>query len=223
MRIFLATALVAAIGMHAAGEQPRPGANPCVEGANRSPRLRPVDEARLQPEFLAYRERLQAAVARRDVDAIVEAADPGIRLGFDASGGVDALRRLLADRPELWDELRDVLAHGGRFTSPTSFAAPYVYSNWPERFDSFECAAVTGTHVRVRSKPALDAPIVTAVSYSIVRLLEPPQGNLWVPIELGDGRTGYIWHAYVRSPVDYRALFNRLEGRWLMTAFVAGD
>ena len=123
----------------------------------------------------------------------------------------------------MWDELREVLARGGRFSSPTSFAAPYVYANWPERFDSFECAAVIGTHVRVRSRPALDAPIVTAVSHSIVRLIEPAQGKLWARVQLGDGRTGYMWHAYVRSPVDYRALFNLVDGRWKMTAFVAGD
>jgi hypothetical protein len=32
-----------------------------------------------------------------------------------------------------------------------------------------------------------------------------------------------MWHAYVRSSVDYRALFNLIDGRWRMTAFVAGD
>jgi len=223
MRSFLAFAVAAAIGMQAAGAQPRSAANPCVDEANRNPRLMPMDEAPSRPEFLAYRDRLQAAVAQRDVDEVVEAADPGIRLGFDGSGGRDELRRLLAARPELWDELREVLALGGSFPSPTSFAAPHVYANWPEQFDSFECAAVTGTHVRVRSRPALDAPIVATVSYSIVRVIEPAQGKLWVPIELADGRTGYMWHAYVRSPADYRALFNRRDGRWLMTGFVAGD
>ena len=48
-------------------------------------------------------------------------------------------------------------------------------------------------------------------------------GTLWSHVRLGDGRTGYIWHAYVRSPVDYRTLFNLSDGRWRMTAFVSGD
>jgi hypothetical protein len=123
----------------------------------------------------------------------------------------------------LWDELRVVLARGGRFSSPASFAAPYVYANWPGQFDAFECAAVTGTNVRLRSAPKLDAPIVSTMSYSIVRLMEPAPGQLWSRVQLGDGRTGYMWHAYVRSSVDYRALFNLIDGRWRMTAFVAGD
>ena len=112
---------------------------------------------------------------------------------------------LFADRPELWDELRVVLARGGRFSSPSSFAAPYVYANWPEQFDSFECAAVTGTNVRLRSAPRLDAPIVAPVSYSIVRLIGAGDlASYGRAVQLGDGRTGYMWHAYVRSSVDYR-------------------
>jgi hypothetical protein len=61
------------------------------------------------------------------------------------------------------------------------------------------------------------------VSYSIVRLIDRADGELWGHVRLGDGRRGYIWHAYVRSPADYRALFTLIDGRWRMTAFVSGD
>lgn len=182
-----------------------------------------MDEAASKPDFLRYRARLQTAVEQRDVEAVIEASAPGIRLGFDASGGADALRTRFAERADMWGELREVLARGGTFSSPASFAAPYVYSTWPERFDSFECAAVTGTSVRLRSAPALDAPIVATVSDEIVRVIEPASGGMWSRIQRGNGRTGYMWHAYVRSPVGYRALFNLIDGRWKMTAFVAGD
>jgi len=223
VRTFLALALAAFIGLVAAAEQPRTKNNPCVAKGNTNPKLLPIDDAASKPDFLSYRLRLQLAVERRDVGAVIDAADPGIRLGFDGSGGAATLRTLFSDRPELWDELRVVLARGGRFSSPSSFAAPYVYANWPEQFDAFECAAVTGINVRLRSAPKLDAPIVAPVSYSIVRLTEPAAGQLWSRVQLGDGRTGYMWHAYVRSSVDYRALFNLIDGRWRMTAFVAGD
>ena len=71
--------------------------------------------------------------------------------------------------------------------------------------------------------PRLDAPVVAPVSYSIVRLIDRADGELWSHVRLGDGRRGYIWHAYVRSPADYRALFALIDGRWRMTAFVSGD
>jgi hypothetical protein len=224
VRTFLAFVVVALFAPSVvAAEQPRSTENPCADRANRKPRLMPVDEASSTPDFAAYRARLLAAVNRRDVDAVVDAADPGIRLGFDASGGRDALRKLFAETSESWEELRAVLALGGSFSSPSAFAAPYVYSRWPEAFDSFECAAVIGRNVRLRAAPRLDAPIMTSLSYSIVQVLQSGADEQWPAVQRGDGRSGYIWHAYVRSPVDYRALFNRIDGRWRMTAFVAGD
>ena len=221
-KTFIVVALVVVVGQGMSGEQPRASATPCVQPGNRSPRLLPVDEASSIPEFFQYRARLQTTVERRDINALVEAADPAIRMGFYAEGA-GALRKVFAEDPMLWDELRVVLANGGRFSMPTAFMAPYVYSNWPDRLDSFECVAVTGSNVRLRMAPRPDAVIVTSVTYPIVRLLAKTDDNMWAHVQLGDGRTGYIWDAYVRSPVNYRALFNLIDGRWRMTAFVSGD
>jgi hypothetical protein len=223
VRTFIVLALVAVMGLPGSAGQSRPAANPRVQGS-RPPRLLPVDEASSKPDFLAYRARLQGAVERRDVEAVVEAVDPGIRLGFDASGGLDTLRKTFAERSESWEELRVVLAHGGSFSTPTAFEAPYVYSDWPDQFDAFECVAVIGKNVRLRRTPRLDASIITTISYPIVQRLDRAGGaSLWSHVRLGDGREGYVWHAYVRSPVDYRALFSLSDGQWRMTAFVSGD
>jgi hypothetical protein len=213
--------IVAVFSIGEASAQTRAVANPCVEPGNRSPRLLPVDEASSRPEFLAYRRQLEVAVARRDLDAVAAALDPGIRLGFDASGGIEAFRKQFTERSELWEQLARVLALGGSFRTPTGFEAPYVFSRWPDRFDSFECAAITGRNVRVRGAAQLDGPILTTVSHAIVRVLD--RGEMWSQVQLGDGRRGFVSGAYVRSPVDYRALFNLVDGRWRMTAFVAGD
>ena len=223
MRTFLVLALTAMIAVRAAGRQPTAAENPCIEKGRTNPRLLPVDEASSSPEFSQYRARLQMAVERRDLEAVVAAADSDIRLGFDGSGGHDGLRRAFSEDPTLWDELRVVLALGGSFPMPMAFAAPYVYSAWPGEFDAFECAAVTGAKVRVRTAPRLDAPMMTAVTHSIVRLLASSDDGKWAQVQLADGRKGYIWRTYVRSPVYYRALFNLIDGRWRMTAFVAGD
>ena len=220
---FIIAAFVALSTMPWSAQETRTSAEPCVQPGNRNPRLLPIDEGASRPEFAAYRARLQAAVARRDVDAVIAEIDPGIRLGFDASGGVAAFRTLVVERSESWEELRVVLAMGGTFSSPAAFAAPYVYARWPDQLDSFECAAITGRNVRLRRAPRLDAPITALVSHPIVRLLQTGTEKQWSHVRLGDGRTGYVWHAYVRSPVDHRALFNLVDGRWRMTAFVAGD
>jgi hypothetical protein len=34
---------------------------------------------------------------------------------------------------------------------------------------------------------------------------------------------GFVALQYIRSPVDYRAYFQKSGGRWRMTLFIAGD
>jgi hypothetical protein len=123
-----------------------------------------------------------------------------------------------------------VLALGGGFRGDSAFAAPYVFSRWPEAFDAFEHATVLGADVRVRAEPRLGSPVLAALSFEIVKLsnsgrsrLTREQAKEWTAVELRGGRTGYIASRYVRSSVAYRALFNKVGGRWRMTAFVAGD
>ena len=42
-------------------------------------------------------------------------------------------------------------------------------------------------------------------------------------VPLSKLRIGYIKSEFVRSPIDYRAMFEFSNGRWLMTFFAAGD
>lgn len=189
-------------------------------------KLLPVDEAARDPEFFAFRAQLQAAVARHDAEAVLAAVDPSIRTSFGTGGGIADLRKkwnLSGADSRLWDELGTVLAFGGAFREGGLFAAPYVFARWPDRFDSFEHVAVLGKNVRVRAAPGSQGRILTALSFDVVRLAAPATDSEWTRIKLRDGRTGYISSRYVRSPVDYRALFNKVDGRWRMTAFVAGD
>ena len=189
-------------------------------------KLMPADEAVRDPEFFAFRAQLQAAVARHDAEAVLAAADPKIRTSFGTGGGIDELRKqwkLPSAGSKLWDELGTVLAFGGAFQGTGLFSAPYVFARWPEPFDSFEHVAVLGTNVRVRAEPGPNGKILASLSFDVVKLAAPAADSEWTKVKLRDGRTGYVSSRYVRSPVDYRALFNKVGGRWRMTAFVAGD
>ncbi|HWM91224.1 MAG TPA: SH3 domain-containing protein [Thermoanaerobaculia bacterium] len=189
-------------------------------------KLLPTDEAVRDPALFAFRAQLQAAVARHDSEAVLAAVHPNIKNSFGGDDGIDAFKRIWKlpghDSP-LWDELGTVLALGGAFHDSDTFAAPYVYQRWPERFDSFEHVAVLGTGVRVRSEPGLNGRILTSLSFDVVRLDGPAGDSGWTRVKLRDSRTGYISSRYVRSPVDYRALFEKADGRWRLAFFVAGD
>jgi hypothetical protein len=202
-------------------------------------KLLPSDEAVQDPEFFAFRARLQAAVARHDTAAVLEVVDPKIKNTFGGDDGLAAFRRLwkleTGDDSRLWDELGLVLALGGSFQSnpqnnKDTFVAPYVFSRWPEQLDAFEHVAVLGTKVRVRAEPRSGSTVLAALSFDIVPLAEtgrsrmtPDQAKEWTSIKLRDGRTGYIASLYVRSSIAHRAFLTRKDGQWRLTLFVAGD
>lgn len=197
-------------------------ASPCAP--DRAPlRLLPVDEAATRPDFFLFRARLQAAIARRDEAAVLAVADPGIRLSFGGDEGLDALRAMLRD-PEgtVWVDLGTALAMGGAFTE-SRFEAPYVFARWPDRADSFECAVVIGERVRVRAAAAPDAVVVASLSYELVQIVHPDPEPGWRRVRLADGRSGFMSTAFLRSPIDRRAIFQLSAGQWRLTAFVAGD
>ena len=212
-----------------AADVPRQKARPfCTESADKpAPAvLMPVDEASKQPEFFTYRARLQVAVAAKDLDAVIAAANPNIKLGFGGEGGAALLQHNLSKpgSEELWKELARVLALGGSFRGRSAFHAPYYASNWPEALDSFECGAIVGGNVIVRRQPNPDAAVVARASYAIVRYLtDLPGASDWSHIQLANGQEGYIRDEYVRGPTFLRAIFNLINGQWRMTALVAGD
>jgi hypothetical protein len=220
-------AIVASVFPLSALAQDRTRPNPCVvRGARVEPTLRPGDDAPRRADFLEFRRRLQDIVARRAAPALIASVHPNVRISFGDSGGIQAFRKEVVESKgeDFWRELGTILRLGGRFRMENAFDAPYTFAAWPQDLDAFECLAVVGTRVRVRSAPKLQARILTALDFAIVRAL-PPDGEspAWKRIQLADGRTGYVASQYIRSPIDHRALFEFEQGRWRLVAYVAGD
>lgn len=186
--------------------------------------LVPVDEAARDPELLTLRARLLRALAEGDLETVMAAADPEIQLSFGGDYGRDAFRDRLRE-PEYRGDLAAALALGGVFRGDSTFISPYTFARWPDGYEVFGCWAVIGEEVRVRAAPDLDAEILELVSYEPVCYegspATPAEG--WTEVTLDDGRTGYVSDRFLRSPVTYRAFFEKKDGRWWLTIFVAGD
>jgi len=195
-------------------------------GAGAQP-LRPTDEAAQQPEFFGFRARLQAALARHDVAALREVLHPDIKNSFggdDGLAGFEAIWRPDDPASAVWETLAGVLALGGGFAPDGSFVAPYVFSHWPEEVDAFGHLAVVGSAVQVRAAPHADAPPLASLDYVIVEAgAAQPDDESWRAVRLPDGRAGFVDRRDLRSPIDHRAAFSRIDGRWQMTLFLAGD
>jgi hypothetical protein len=190
--------------------------------------LKPIDEGPLRPDFLQFRSQLQRTVARRDVSALLQIVHPTIKNSFGGGDGIEGFKeRWELDNldTEVWRELGSVLSLGGTFEDQDTFVAPYVFSRWPDDFDAFEYVALVGSGVRVRSAPSPEAPVIATQSFAILRLEGDSYSrhSPWTFVVVPDGRRGYVSTDLVRSPVGYRAFFERIDGRWQMTVFIAGD
>ena len=207
-----------------------PAPLPAVDSS--APEFLPVDQA--DESFRAFRDSTLAALARKDTTYLYGILAANIRSSFGADDGMDGFRRMWdIEDPDtrLWSELARVLRKGGAFAGDSMFMAPYVYALWPDTLDAFEFVAVTSPRAAVRSAPRTDADTIGAASYAVLPLekwrgmpespAEPDTS--WAGVVLPDGRSGWLRSQDVLSPVGWRAIFARRDGRWVMTAFVAGD
>lgn len=206
------------------------------------PRILPVDEAVQDPSLFAFRARLQRTIAERDTSALLAVVDSAMKVSFGRDAGIEEFERMwlaipdgdVAADPEadIWAELGAVLALGGRFMGDSLFYAPYTFDafppgEWPSDHDPYEALIAIDDAVPVLAAPDPDADTLAVLSFHLVRhewrstVAQPPAG--WTAIRLADDALGFVRSRSVRSPLDYRAVFERRDGRWRMTVFIAGD
>ena len=208
--------------------------------ADQSPgKLFPVDEGQVSPAFVRFRSDLLDAVRRKDTAFVMQLVDRNSKISFGGEGGKNGFRIMWGLGSDyraspLWDVLDQVLRLGGQFADTTQrvFIAPYVYAMWPDAYDAFTHGAITGSRVRVREKPGTEAAVLGALTYDIVGYsgTRTPHADTigsdaypWYQVTLDDGRTGWVFGKYFRSPIDFRAAFERAADGWRLQFLVAGD
>lgn len=196
--------------------------------------VRPVDEGKKDKSFSEFRDKLIEAVKKRDKKYLLSILDPNIKASFGGDDGIKdfkAMWKIDSSKTKLWDELLKVLSNGGNFIDKKTFAAPYSFNAFPEDLDVFEYQVIFGNNVNLRAKPDLTAKVLTQLSYNIVKVdyeksvSEGTEEQIykWLNITTLGGKKGFVSAEFVRSPIDFRAIFEKKKGSWKMTAFVAGD
>ena len=196
--------------------------------------VRPVDEGKQDKSFSAFRVKLIEAVKKRDKKYLLSVLDPNVKNNFGGDGGIEEFKEMWeidSSKSKLWDELRVVLSNGGGFQDKNTFAAPYSFVFFPADLDAFEQQVIFGNNVNLRAKPDKSAKVISQLSYNIVKVdyensvsdgkQEPTY--LWLKVETLGGKKGFVSAEFVRSSIDYRAIFVKEKGKWKISAFVAGD
>lgn len=203
--------------------------------------VRPVDNAKSDPSFLAFRTKLIAAAEKKDANAILAVIDPKIKNGFGGDDGIANFKKqwkITVKNSEFWAEFLLVIKNGGSFSKEGNvkmFVAPYTFSDWPDDIDGFEHMVIFGNNVNLREGPSTDSRVIEQLSYNIVKI--DPNGSIldkkvmpdddgsfkWYKLSTLGGKTGFVAAEFVRSSIDFRAGFEKKRGVWKMTFFLAGD
>jgi hypothetical protein len=192
-------------------------------------RLPPVDQCASDPGFVAYRNELLSAIERRDREALLALLADNIQVDFGGDPGREYFARAWAlDRPQaspLWDELRQALSLGcARDPAGEYYASPSMYLADETIFpDPFTAAVAIRPDAQLRAAPGAGSALVATLNWHVLTVPEWDRESAWQQVELADGRRGYVRSEDLRSPVDYRAIFERVDGRWRMVYFIAGD
>lgn len=200
--------------------------------------VKPVDQAGEDASFLAFRTKLIEAVEKKDSAYILSILDPKINLSFGGDAGIADFKRIWkinSKNSEFWNEFLLVIKNGGTWWKDKSvrktFYAPYTFDSFPEDLDSFTHEAIFGSNVNLREGPSSDSRVVAQLSYNIVTVETDPDteaGKIretkgWSKVKTLGGLEGWVKNDLVRSPIDYRAGFEKKRGVWKMVAFIAGD
>lgn len=193
--------------------------------------IKPTDAAKDDPELAGLLDTLVKAAEARDFAPFEAAMSPDVVASFGGDEGVAGFRAaydIASPDSIFWAEFMEAAALGGVMLQPDLFYAPYLAGALPEEADPYLSVVAIGEKTSLYKEPSDDADIVADVTHQVLEqaditpedLAKTPEGWLRVKADAGEG---YVKDAEVRSALDYRAVFSKVDGRWLLVAFVAGD
>ncbi len=194
------------------------------------------------PGAQAFLDKITAATAARDVDALIALADVHVRLGFGGEDGAANLREALEEADGgLWGEIDTLSAMGCAVTQTgefTTITMPWYFAQDMDG-DPFETMIVTSENVPVHEAASDNSAQLATVSWDAVQLVPEegaggvinfggPDDNGWRHVRLpaaegAEPIVGYMRASTLRSVVDYRLLAHNGDGQWKISALLAGD
>lgn len=204
-----------------------------VAASGQERKLEPVDEAATDASWVSFRNRLLAAVEKRDRKFVLGILAPNVRASLDGSRGPAAFRKqwdIDAEDSALWRELRSALFLGSAYLKrekgqkgAAELCAPYLLGRWPGEFDPHDYGLIISRDVLVKAGPSNETATVQTLAYDIVWVNDwevadksPATKQSWVKLKLKGG-DGYVPEEQIRSPIEHSACFVKTPGGWRMT------
>ncbi|MDB5679240.1 MAG: hypothetical protein JWM94_2242 [Sphingomonas bacterium] len=184
----------------------------------------PRDDCIADASFVAFRATLFDIARRKDAKALLAVVAPDVEFDFgEAATRAGFAKEWKLDKPAtsgVWRALDRALSRGCSLVDGEA-SAPYWYKHGPDG-DLAEIALINGERVNLRTAPSPTAKIVRTADWESVTVGDEGSEG-WTKVKLDDGTEGYVASDYVWTGYSLRALFRKSGGKWLMTAFIAGD
>jgi hypothetical protein len=170
------------------------------------------------------------AVQKRDVSFIKKILSEDVIYSFGADperknaveGFIIHYKLKDGKKSDFWTDLSQAIELGCTKVDE-SFTCPYVYSKWPDKYDSFSYIVVTKKETEIKAQPLASSSIIRSANYDILKLAKAQNSKGWHAIDLGEGKIGYLPKADGRSSIDYRVEFVKIANEWKLKYFIAGD
>jgi hypothetical protein len=191
-------------------------------------KLEPVaDESGKDASFARFRAELLGAVERKDARWLLGVLAEDVKVSFGDEAGRESFARYwelqAPERSRVWGVLRTLMALGGTFDAEGGFTAPYTFTRFPKDWDAYEAVVCVRPRVALLEAGRAGARVIRRLEWEILSLVDGMGEGWYLRVKTGDGMEGWVAAQDVRSPLDYRARFAKLKGRWRMTFLVAGD
>lgn len=194
-------------------------------------KLEPADEAAKDASWVSFRNRLLAALEKRDRKFLLSVLDRNVRSRLEGPRGIAAFRKqweVDAEESGLWRELSSALFLGAAYIKrekgQRELCAPYVLARWPEDMDPRSNGAIITREVLVKAEPSSGSQTLAMLSYHIVAVADwevddrdAATKQKWVKIKLQTAE-GFVPEEQIRSAVEHAACFIKTESGWRMTA-----
>ena len=188
---------------------------------------KPVDRCAGNASFAAFRDSLARIVDERDAARLLSIAAYDIEVDLGGGAGraafVEAWALGTPEESRIWSEMETILRLGCTMEG-RSASIPSLFDEATEdERDPYTSLLAIEPGGAVHAGPDDASPVVARLDWDVLRLLDWNGAGEWIPVALADGRRGHVRREHVRSPIDYRAAFERRDGTWRMTMFLAGD
>ena len=188
--------------------------------------LPPVDQCKGDASFSQFRATLKRAVAKQDRAALVRLLAPDVVVNFGGSTGPQAFVEQWSfepDEPEgIWSLLRIMLKLGCARDAGARVIPSLDIQLDPYYEDMTDELALILPGAKLYREAGVQSSRPETIPWTLAAVTSRA-GDLFTGVRLPDGREGLVSDLELYEPQGYRMVVKKRRGRWMITAFVAGD